>query len=453
MSSKRKAAPAASSNKKTKKQNHHDTNTLPPPILLFQNGKARLTHDFDSPSDSLLWRQKFASQVCVYNCFPCGHLRLLGTVTFPISSKKLKKWPPPNVRQGKATARRPPKTPPLTIPSIAAARKLAQNEIEQDILPNGSSKEARALEIQQLWNPHLSKQNPSVAWPCPYNKEFDLLALEQYDNFVPWKHIYQLKQLPDDMQQVVEAIEDFKDFGDIWSLPLVHAVPFYEGKKNHIQLCIYAHRLAFEVNHLYLSTILDHLDEGSYRVTSPLRSVKVPSQPTFASSEYPRILFDSAIDENDEEDGATDDDSAEVDGITSPAHKYNKNYMGEEIHDDKTISAYSTDGLLKLLENHGTDTTSYDAVADRLEDSFCSPLMLHQKHAISWMMDMEQLDGFGINSLFWEEREFIDGGKYYYSPKLGQMRLDKPASLNGGLLCDEMGLGEYTVCGDASRYL
>lgn len=47
---------------------------------------------------------------------------------------------------------------------------------------------------------------------------------------------------------------------------------------------------------------------------------------------------------------------------------------------------------------------------------------------------MESLQGFGINSILWEEREFWDGGKYYYSPALGQIRLGCPPRMKGGLV-------------------
>jgi SNF2-related domain len=73
-------------------------------------------------------------------------------------------------------------------------------------------------------------------------------------------------------------------------------------------------------------------------------------------------------------------------------------------------------------------------------------LMLHQEHAVAWMMQMEHLPGkFGINSLLWEEREFLDGGRYYVCESLGQVRLQPPAVMKGGLLCDEMGLGACEV--------
>jgi len=79
-----------------------------------------------------------------------------------------------------------------------------------------------------------------------------------------------------------------------------------------------------------------------------------------------------------------------------------------------------------------------------LQGKFQLELLLHQQHAICWMIQMEHLKGaYGINSLFWEERTFPDGGHFYYSPALGQVRLGAPPPhMKGGLLCDEQGLGK-----------
>lgn len=79
-----------------------------------------------------------------------------------------------------------------------------------------------------------------------------------------------------------------------------------------------------------------------------------------------------------------------------------------------------------------------------LKHRFRLHLLLHQTHAISWMVQMEHLEGaYGINSMFWEQRTFWDGGTYYYSPAFGQIRLGAPPpTMKGGLLCDEQGLGK-----------
>ena len=83
-----------------------------------------------------------------------------------------------------------------------------------------------------------------------------------------------------------------------------------------------------------------------------------------------------------------------------------------------------------------------DHIEGLLGNSLQVDLMLHQKHALSFMYKMEHLE-HGLNSLIWEERSFSEGGKYYYSPILGQLRLSLGQGgevVRGGLLCDEMGL-------------
>jgi hypothetical protein len=147
-----------------------------------------------------------------------------------------------------------------------------------------------------------------------------------------------------------------------------------------------------------------------------------------------------------------------------------------------TVSAFSSVGLLKLLENEGCHPDHmipnwYYYFLTQLQPLLASPtvsvrlsLLPHQQYAIVWMYHMEHLPNFGINSLFWEEREFMDayhdsdihnsGGdaqardkssttminvisnKYYVNTALGQIRLEPPETMKGGLLCDEMGLGK-----------
>jgi hypothetical protein len=121
------------------------------------------------------------------------------------------------------------------------------------------------------------------------------------------------------------------------------------------------------------------------------------------------------------------------------------------------ISAYTTLGLLKLLEHEGVESLQYLSnwypyYCSQMEPIMLSQLrlslLLHQQYAVVWMISMEHLPNFGINSLLWEEREFLDGphgggSKYYVSTALGQIRLEPPETMKGGLLCDEMGLGMF----------
>jgi hypothetical protein len=119
----------------------------------------------------------------------------------------------------------------------------------------------------------------------------------------------------------------------------------------------------------------------------------------------------------------------------------------QSTRDDSTVSAFTPRGLLKLLESEGNDISNWPDIAKIIEPSLQVNLMLHQIHGVCWMVQMEHLEGFGINSLVWEEREFADGGKWYYSPAVGQARLSlggklgKPPVMKGGILSDEMGLG------------
>ena len=100
--------------------------------------------------------------------------------------------------------------------------------------------------------------------------------------------------------------------------------------------------------------------------------------------------------------------------------------------------------LIDPLTFYRTFPSQWPQIEKQLQGKFKLDLLLHQQHAICWMMQMEHLQGaFGINSLLWEERTFPDGGKYYYSPAIGQLRLGAPPPhMKGGLLCDEQGLGE-----------
>ena len=76
--------------------------------------------------------------------------------------------------------------------------------------------------------------------------------------------------------------------------------------------------------------------------------------------------------------------------------------------------------------------TQYPELVRSLSSYLKLDLMLHQRHALCWMTQMERLPGFGINSIIWEERTFLDGGRYYYSPALGQIRLNRPPVNVGG---------------------
>ena len=61
------------------------------------------------------------------------------------------------------------------------------------------------------------------------------------------------------------------------------------------------------------------------------------------------------------------------------------------------------------------------------------------------MLDQEaSVDG--LNSLFWKQCFFADGVPFFYSSLLGELRLEPPPLVRGGLLTEEMGLGKTLEC-------
>ena len=71
-------------------------------------------------------------------------------------------------------------------------------------------------------------------------------------------------------------------------------------------------------------------------------------------------------------------------------------------------------------------------------------LMTHQRQTVQWMIDQEGSEHpLGLNGRFWETRVWADSDEpYYYFPAAGELRLDRPPTVAGGLLAEEMGLGK-----------
>ena len=112
-------------------------------------------------------------------------------------------------------------------------------------------------------------------------------------------------------------------------------------------------------------------------------------------------------------------------------------------HGGANASPFSLEGVLKACEHRGyREAAQPRGVALRLKR--------YQAQALAWMQDMERLPR-GINGLFWEERAFGDGGTYHFSPQLGEMRLEAPPVMHGGLLCDEARLVCHPSTNDPSH--
>lgn len=302
-----------------------------------------------------------------------------------------------------------------------------------------------------------------------------------------------LRSVETDGIAVLRCLQELSSAVCLYGMPLM--MPYavaeleFDGEEERlwkVRIGVYCNRLLPEVlTCRTLHVVMSALDDGSYRVTEPLHlpPLRDPREPAFASAPLPRVRMDEARDfdylEGDGGGGSNDDDDQQVqkkedksvivlldsdsDSDDDDADGEEKkeedddvivlddadaDYRGRDValvkstRDGESVSPFTPRGLLKLLESTGCDISAWPAIAKVLDPVLKLDLMLHQRHAVCWMMQMEHLGGFGINSILWEEREFLDGGKYYYSPALGQMRLNKPPEMKGGLLCDEMGLGK-----------
>jgi len=97
--------------------------------------------------------------------------------------------------------------------------------------------------------------------------------------------------------------------------------------------------------------------------------------------------------------------------------------------------AFTLTGLLKAHEHQGYREACQPA-------GITLHLKRYQRQSLAWMEDHEKLPHMGLNSLFWEERQWKDGGAFFYFPSAGELRLERPPAVRGGLLCEEMGLGK-----------
>ncbi|KAL7547448.1 hypothetical protein ACHAWF_010744 [Thalassiosira exigua] len=265
-----------------------------------------------------------------------------------------------------------------------------------------------------------------------------------------------LRSVPTDARSVLAALADLACPRFLYKVPL--AMPYAVAKVTkddgavrewRVRIGVYANRLLFEVlTAEAVHVVMSAMDEGSYVVSEPLRVLSVPKEPVFQSAKYPvvRMLEEEAIDvdagdevielddDSVQEEKKEEDDADGVAGVEGCSRE------------SSTVSPFTPRGLLKVLENTGNDVSSWPAISRSLAPYLKLDLMLHQRHAVCWMTQMENLGGFGINSVLWEERAFLDGGHYYYSPALGQLRLGRPPATVGGCVADEMGLGKTLQC-------
>lgn len=280
-----------------------------------------------------------------------------------------------------------------------------------------------------------------------------LLWLQHIQRYVTKKQETQCSQtnfVIDELVVIINACLDLCNPRGLWNVPLVTVYPILVKlddpcKSNtrtwKIEIGVFINRLLPETTTTTLRTVMNALDPSSYRVTVPLYQNHGGNiEPSFESSLYPIVCINDATSAQSFDEQIKEKKKDTIDQCFHDLNDMSK--------DGSKISAFTIPGLMKLLENHGSDISEWKTnIAPKLRKDFKLEFMLHQQHGICWMLQMEQIVSkgalFGINSILWEEREFVDGGKYYYSPAIGQLRLDPPhKDVVGGLLCDEMGCGK-----------
>jgi hypothetical protein len=129
----------------------------------------------------------------------------------------------------------------------------------------------------------------------------------------------------------------------------------------------------------------------------------------------------------------------------------------EALAADVADDPFTLAALLKGMEHGGyrQDEPQPDRVA--------LPLFGYQRQALAWMRDQEARPG-GLNAAFWETRRWADGGgsasgdadddhdadEWFYFPLAGELRLQRPPVVTGGMLCEQMGLGKTLEASCAS---
>ncbi|XXQ29804.1 RING-type domain-containing protein [Plasmodiophora brassicae] len=126
--------------------------------------------------------------------------------------------------------------------------------------------------------------------------------------------------------------------------------------------------------------------------------------------------------------------------VVDPLHKW-PTYDACFKSTTSTTDPFTLPALLAAHEDQGYAMTEQPPGLDM-------QMMDYQLQTLRWMQDRETIPR-GLNSMFWEKRRWSDvsGGDadadtFYYMPSTGELRLEAPAVVRGGLLCEEMGLGK-----------
>ena len=131
-----------------------------------------------------------------------------------------------------------------------------------------------------------------------------------------------------------------------------------------------------------------------------------------------------------------------------PVVKTFKSTVSRTMQADRN-AAFTVAGLYKRHESEGCpEAVPPEGLKLRLMD--------YQRQGLYRLQFNESLE-HGLNSLFWEAWDWGDANgasasarrepcSFWYSPELGELRLEEPAVVRGGILADEMGLGKTLQC-------
>ena len=423
--------------------------------------------------EARLWCQKHAAHTAVARRFPVEVGRILGTITLEIKEAKKsgKAKTDPNALVPEALREMEKKIRLKAVQEAIGRKDWGDSKQVKRISAKQATDEAvmeccgqsrhqilqRSQEIQDQWK-HIQTCDPySETWDPidgSYkvgNDDEQFVALKALQKWLAkgikagtlidvdkdeTNELYGgLIKVPINGTDVIDELVNMANPKEsIYGVPLLSAYPRMAQREKGvwgIQIGVYMNRLLPEIFSCQsLHIIMSALDEESYQISEPICLPPLGPE-VFKSAPYPKV--DISVLEGGADNKSTSD-SSEMD-------------MEGGSRDELLISPFSVKGLLKLLENKGCDVSKWPEIERELQGKFQLDLLLHQQHAICWMTQMEHLEGaYGINSLLWEKRSFPDGGHYYYSPALGQVRLGAPPPvMKGGLLCDEQGLGK-TVC-------
>ena len=386
-----------------------------------------------------VWSYKYSAMEATRHGFPLSVYRLLGTITRTVHARG-----PPSRTRKNATKQKPPASHTVAPVKRTKIPKLQLTKQAMAELPADHSKTDRAtriLEIEALWNQYWSSDSIPKIWDPQYGHLHSDMVHDNHhvplQSLVTWNFdqtdevvdLYQgLRTVPVDTRSVLNSLAELQSPTGVYDIPLVVTYPVLKQTSDstfELRIGVYAHRLLPEVLvEKDLLTVMTAMDHDSYLTTEPIHVAPIPTEPVFASAPLPKLVF------------RQEDETKETLG-----GKIDLTLCDSTRETPDLLSAFTTPGLLKLWENTGNDISEWPQLEPMLQRTLTMPLLLHQQHALCWMRQMESLGGFGINSILWEEREWLDGGKYYYSPALGQLRLDRPAKMHGGILADEMGLG------------